>query len=179
MSEKPKIHVLIGIWQGCLHDVRVYTDIKRARNARDAMLRDYRLSEEDKPDNKHNPECRWNDENELHLHTIKLDMQTAGCSDRRCSGLTEEPTRIPIIDKNLLESMVRHPLERRFTLEQLQTMKTISTGQADDLKYDNGKERHWLSRCTVEDGEPYNNKVTVEHLVDGKWVVTYHYQARD
>lgn len=56
-------------------------------------------------------------------------------------------------------------------------MKTQSVGQADDLKFDDGKTRVWLSRCTVADGEPYDHKVTEEELIDGKWVITDTYQA--
>ena len=55
-----------------------------------------------------------------------------------------------------------------YTKRELRKMKTLSTGQADDLKIDTGETRIWLSRCTVADGEPYNNKVTVERLVDGR-----------
>lgn len=65
-----------------------------------------------------------------------------------------------------------------FSLEELQNMKTLAVGQTSDLKFDDGKTRIWLSRCTVEDGEPYNNKVTVEELQDGRWVITNTYQAR-
>ncbi len=54
---------------------------------------------------------------------------------------------------------------------------TLSTGQADDLKYDNGTTRVWLSRCGVEDGEPYPNKLTVETLSNGKWIEVERFQA--
>ena len=56
-------------------------------------------------------------------------------------------------------------------------MKTLSVGQADDLKFDDGKTRVWLSRCTVADGEPYDHKVTEEELINGKWIVTDTYKA--
>lgn len=35
----------------------------------------------------------------------------------------------------------------------------------------------WLSRCTVADGEPYNNKVTVEKLIGGRWEIADTYKA--
>lgn len=55
----------------------------------------------------------------------------------------------------------------------------MAVGQTDDLKIDDGKKRVWLSRCSVEDGEPYNDKVTVEVVgKNGRWVNDYTYQAR-
>lgn len=62
-----------------------------------------------------------------------------------------------------------------YTAEELEAMPTLSVGQADDLKIDTGDTRVWLSRCDVASGEPYPNKVSVEHLVDGRWVVVYEY----
>lgn len=68
------------------------------------------------------------------------------------------------------------------TLKKLRAMPTLAVGQADDLKSDSsdgsgGGVRIWLSRCGVEDGEPYPNKVTVEHLIEGRWVKHSEYQA--
>ena len=65
----------------------------------------------------------------------------------------------------------------KYTLKHLESLTTICTGHADDLKIDNSDTRVWLSRCGVEDGEPYPNKVTVERLFDGEWVVDDFYQA--
>lgn len=69
----------------------------------------------------------------------------------------------------------------------LTSLPVLSCGQADDLVFDNGRTRLWLSRCTVEDGEPFNNKVTVECFVNGPtktvkdgggvWEVQREYQA--
>lgn len=70
----------------------------------------------------------------------------------------------------------------KYTLAQLEAMPTLAQSQADDLKVDwsDGDEglRIWLSRCTVQDGEPYDNKVTVE-IRDprGNWITAYEYQA--
>jgi hypothetical protein len=66
----------------------------------------------------------------------------------------------------------------RYSVEYLESLPTLHQGQADDCKLDDGETRIWLSRCTVEDGEPYNNKVTVERLVDGRWVETETYPAQ-
>ncbi len=36
----------------------------------------------------------------------------------------------------------------------------------------------WLSRMTVADGEPANDMISVEHLIDGKWTVHVRYAGR-
>lgn len=46
---------------------------------------------------------------------------------------------------------------------------TIHSGQYDNLKYDDGEFRVWVSRMTVDDGMEYNRQVTVEKLVNGRW----------
>lgn len=64
-----------------------------------------------------------------------------------------------------------------YTLTELEAMTTISVSQADDLKVETKDTRVWLSRCGIEDGEPFDNKVTVEKLIDGQWVETEIYPA--
>ena len=66
---------------------------------------------------------------------------------------------------------------KHFTAEELEKMPTLAVGQADNLKVDDGKQRVWLSRCTIADGEPFNNKVTVEKLSNGKWLETAVYEG--
>lgn len=66
---------------------------------------------------------------------------------------------------------------RRYTAAELERRKTLSTGQCDSLKIDTGTTRVWLSRCTRADGEPYNDKVSVEKLRGGRWVVVDEYQG--
>jgi hypothetical protein len=71
------------------------------------------------------------------------------------------------------------------TVEELESMPTITQGQADDLKIERemrspnyaGPERVWLSRCTVGDGEPWDNKVTIEHYIDGSWIEVEWWEA--
>lgn len=63
------------------------------------------------------------------------------------------------------------------SLSELESLITLAVGQADDLKIDTGAHRVWLSRCTVADGEPYDNKVTHEELVAGRWTTTAIYPA--
>ncbi len=67
---------------------------------------------------------------------------------------------------------------RRYSLRELKALQTLSVGQADDLKVDTGNTRVWLSRCTVADGEPYDNKVSVEEYRNGRWETAEEYQAR-
>ena len=50
------------------------------------------------------------------------------------------------------------------SLEELEAMPTIKQGHTDDLKISTPTTRVWLSRLTVEDGQPYNNMVTVEQI---------------
>lgn len=59
-------------------------------------------------------------------------------------------------------------------------MPTLSTGQAGSLKIETEDIRIWLSRCGVADGEPYENKVTVEMYIHDKGGWTRHltYQAQ-
>lgn len=65
-----------------------------------------------------------------------------------------------------------------YSLAEIESMPTINQGWTDNLKIDTGTERVWLSRLTVEDGNPYNNQVTVERLTDGCWKTVEEYEAR-
>lgn len=65
-----------------------------------------------------------------------------------------------------------------YTLAELEARPTLSVGQADDLKIEvPGKLRVWLSRCSVEDGKPFNNKVTEEVWDGERWRVVREYEA--
>lgn len=64
-----------------------------------------------------------------------------------------------------------------YTLAELEARETISSGQFDNLKIDDGTVRVWLSRCGVADGLKYDNGVTVEVLKDGRWVTARQYEA--
>lgn len=63
------------------------------------------------------------------------------------------------------------------TLTELEHLPTLSVGQADDLKIDDGDVRVWLCRCGIADGMPHDNNVTVERLIDGRWTTVEEYQA--
>lgn len=62
-----------------------------------------------------------------------------------------------------------------YTAKELKAMPTLARSQADDLKIDTGLMRIWLSRCGLEDGEPYKNKITEEKLINGSWIITNEY----
>jgi hypothetical protein len=58
-------------------------------------------------------------------------------------------------------------------------LDTLTQGQADDLKMEDGNIRVWLSRCDTLDGEPYDNTVTVEAREDGCWFNVFRYDGDD
>lgn len=64
-----------------------------------------------------------------------------------------------------------------YSLKDLHGIKTLSKSHFEDLKVETETERVWLSRCTTEDGEEFNNKVIVEKPINGYWEVTEIYQA--
>lgn len=63
-------------------------------------------------------------------------------------------------------------MTKRYTAAELDMMPTLCVGQTDNLKIEEPGYRVWLSRCTIADGEPCNNKVTTECLVEGHWTIT-------
>lgn len=65
----------------------------------------------------------------------------------------------------------------RIAAQDLADKPTLSVGQADNLKIDTGQTRYWLSRCGVEDGLAYDNMVTVERLINGRWVEVDQYDG--
>jgi hypothetical protein len=65
----------------------------------------------------------------------------------------------------------------RYTAGELDGLPTLTVGQADDLKIDDGHERHWLCRCGIADGMPYERTVTVERCIDGRWTVVETYDG--
>ena len=65
----------------------------------------------------------------------------------------------------------------RYTAADLKDLPTLAQGQADNLKLDDGETRVWLCRCGVADGMPYNNQITIERLVDGRWITVETYEG--
>lgn len=62
-------------------------------------------------------------------------------------------------------------------LSDLEEMETIIEGYADDLKIDDGTFKVWLCRVGIDDGMPYDNAVTIETVVEGKWIEVLMYEA--
>ena len=63
-----------------------------------------------------------------------------------------------------------------YTLAELEAL--LCVGQADDLKIEEPLCRVWLSRGTVADGEPCNNKVTIEVREGDRWVEVSTFEAK-
>jgi len=74
---------------------------------------------------------------------------------------------------------MRDPRTATYTLQELTDRPVLCVGQADNLVIETDDTRVWLSRCGVEDGEPYEDKVTVETLRrnGGRWEIYRTYQA--
>lgn len=65
----------------------------------------------------------------------------------------------------------------RFTLRQMEAFQTLSQGQYANLKVNGPTLRVWLARVGKDDGAPYDNGVTVERLINGKWTIVDEYEA--
>lgn len=63
------------------------------------------------------------------------------------------------------------------TFDELEVIDTLIVSQSDDLKIDNEGFRVWLSRCDTYDGMPYDNAVTIEKLIDNRWIEVLMYEA--
>lgn len=70
-------------------------------------------------------------------------------------------------------------MTREYTLSELEFMPTIEQGHTDNLKIKTENIRVWLSRMNIEDGQPYNNQVTIERRnSDSQWVTYKQYEAK-
>lgn len=77
-------------------------------------------------------------------------------------------------------------MNSKYTLSQLEAMPTLEQGHTDDLKVDELETRVWLSRMTIEDGQPYDNQVTIEKLEPRRgrpgngamWITIKQYEAK-
>ena len=67
---------------------------------------------------------------------------------------------------------------REYSLAELEALPTLATGQADSLKVDDEHTQVWLSRCSVADGEPYDNRVSIYHRFTTGWELVHCYPAR-
>lgn len=63
------------------------------------------------------------------------------------------------------------------TANELRAFPVAIQGQADDLRLEITGLRYWVSRMTVEDGEPVDDKVTIEAYNNGRWRTVYVYDG--
>ena len=58
-------------------------------------------------------------------------------------------------------------------------LPSLSESHTSDLLYDEDGVRIHRERCGVSDGEPCDDKLTVELLIAGRWTITNEYDPRD
>ena len=83
-----------------------------------------------------------------------------------------------LIESHFSDVIARRGMNYPPTAGDLASLPTDTVATIDDLKLDNGKVRVWLSRGTVEDGEPCDGKVSVEVYGNGAWMLFGEYCGR-
>jgi hypothetical protein len=83
----------------------------------------------------------------------------------------------PVVPEKEAKSSLPPEELKSFTADELREMPTLAQGQSDNLKYDDGEYRVWLARTGVADGEPYDNRISIEENQDGRWVKIEDYQG--
>jgi len=109
---------------------------------------------------------------------FEYEDQSLASQRQARADLKEYRLAEPYASHRIIRRRVPNPDFIYHNLEYLKSLPTLATGQADDLKIEEEYTRVWLSRCTVADGEPYNNKVTVERLINGQWIESETFQAK-
>lgn len=66
----------------------------------------------------------------------------------------------------------------RHTADDLRAQPTLSKSQADDLKLEHRGLRYWLARTGLADGEPCEDKVSVEAFDGDRWAVVLTYDGQ-
>jgi hypothetical protein len=64
-----------------------------------------------------------------------------------------------------------------YTANDLDKLPTLYVGQADDLKIETKNKRIWLCRRGIADGMPYDNQITIEKYIDGRWLTVETYEG--
>lgn len=67
----------------------------------------------------------------------------------------------------------------RIHYNSLKDSVSLCDNGSDDLLIDTGELRYWMSRMTEADGQPYNDAVTIERLMDGAWVTVLMYDPHN
>lgn len=75
--------------------------------------------------------------------------------------------------------ILRKARQPRFpNTDQLEALPVLSQGHVHDLHIDTGIYRVWLSRCSIEDGEPFRNTAYIEIKTEnGRWQDLGYYDA--
>jgi len=63
--------------------------------------------------------------------------------------------------------------------ETLASEPVLSAGQADNLHFEGDGIRLSLSRTGIEDGEPFDNTITIEREDGGRWITVAKYDGGD
>jgi hypothetical protein len=71
----------------------------------------------------------------------------------------------------------------QLTIQELQALPTLSSGQDSDLKYESERYRVWCSRMSIHDYDGNNKaysdeRIQIEELIDGRWEMLDRYGKR-
>ena len=84
-------------------------------------------------------------------------------------GVAQVPAPWDCLEKEkTMSHNVKNPW-KRYTADELRELPTLCTGQASNLKIDDGETRVWLCRCGIEDGMPFDDMISIERLINGRW----------
>lgn len=64
-----------------------------------------------------------------------------------------------------------------YTTAELKAMPVIEQGWTDNLHYHADGVKYWLARGDRTSGHPFDNTVTIERLVDGRWITVCEYNG--
>lgn len=100
---------------------------------------------------------------------------SSGLDDSKVSGTVGLIVR-PIEEEQVMTEKL-NPM-RKYTLREIQAMPVVRQSQYDDVLFESERFRVWRSNMTIEDGAPYNNQITVEECMDGRWVIVMQYEPQ-
>lgn len=96
-----------------------------------------------------------------------------------CRGVLLIGLAANALTERFLNSRIKQfRIRETYWLYEFEKLPTIMESHSMNLKIETKSVRVWLSRCTIADGEPYNNRVQIDRLVDGVWKKDYSYQAK-
>jgi hypothetical protein len=128
----------------------------------------------DKEDKSNTKEA--NSDNEQVVKEVKEDALARKMYKLNWHDLNEEQQQT-VRDRIEFEKPKKEAKPKQiYSLEELESLPTLTEGHMDDLKVDDGEYRVWLSRMTKADGAPYDHRVTIEKLMDGKWTTIETYE---